>query len=114
MDHRAIHAGRRHLGQSVGGRVGRDLAMVPAHRAVLPAVDLRVDDQHGRPLPGLSLPQRGAPHCAQSSMAFAAFHLLHIDGDKLMREPWSARRKRLHNLAWMRSHHDGVASHRPV
>src|SRR4029450_5190545 len=43
-------AGRGHLGQRIVDRIGRDLAMVPAHLAVLPEVDLRVDDQHG-PLP---------------------------------------------------------------
>ena len=46
MDHRAVHAGRGHLGQGFVGRVGRSLAMVRAHREVFPDVDLRVDDQH--------------------------------------------------------------------
>ncbi|MBI2206577.1 MAG: hypothetical protein HYU41_22310 [Candidatus Rokubacteria bacterium] len=47
MDHRAIDAGRSHLGQRIVDRVRRDLAMVRAHLAVLPEVDLGIDDQHG-------------------------------------------------------------------
>src|SRR5439155_26134225 len=49
MDHRAIDAGRGHLGQRIIDRIGRDLAMVRAHLAVLPEMDLRIDDQHGSP-----------------------------------------------------------------
>src|SRR5207245_9746921 len=47
MDHRAIDPGRGHLGQRIIGRIGRDLAMLRAHLAVLPEVDLGIDDQHG-------------------------------------------------------------------
>jgi hypothetical protein len=47
MDHRAIDPGRGHLGQRIIDRIGRDLAMVRAHLAVLPDVDLGIDDQHG-------------------------------------------------------------------
>ena len=47
MDHRAIDAGRGHLGQRIVDRIRRDLAMVRAHLAVLPEVDLGIDDQHG-------------------------------------------------------------------
>src|SRR5262249_39102976 len=49
MDHGTIDPGRGHLGQRIVGRIGWDLAMMPAHLAVLPEVDLRVDDQHGSP-----------------------------------------------------------------
>ncbi|NJS38444.1 MAG: hypothetical protein HC783_04815 [Rhodobacteraceae bacterium] len=49
MDDRAIDAGRGHLGQRVVGRVGRNLAVVRAHLAVLPEMDLRIDDFHQRP-----------------------------------------------------------------
>ena len=47
MDHRAIDPGRGHFGQRIIDRIGRDLAMVRAHLAVLPDVDLGIDDQHG-------------------------------------------------------------------
>ena len=47
MDHGAIDPGRGHLGQRIIDRIGRDLAMVRAHLAVLPDVDLGIDDQHG-------------------------------------------------------------------
>src|SRR6267143_3036768 len=47
MDHRAIDPGRGHLGQRIIDREGRDLAMLRAHLAVLPEVDLGIDDQHG-------------------------------------------------------------------
>src|SRR5207245_11057935 len=47
MDHRAIDPGRRHLGPRIIDRIGRDLAMLRAHLAVLPEVDLGIDDQHG-------------------------------------------------------------------
>src|SRR5439155_19609268 len=47
MDHRAIDPGRGHLGQRIVDRKGRDLAMLRAHLAVLPEVDLGIDDQHG-------------------------------------------------------------------
>src|SRR5881296_2028187 len=47
MDHRAIDPGRGHLGQRIIDRIGRDLAMLRAHLAVLPEVDLGIDDQHG-------------------------------------------------------------------
>jgi hypothetical protein len=49
MDHRAIDAGGSHLGQRVVDRIRRDLAVVRAHLAVLPEMDLRIDDQHGVP-----------------------------------------------------------------
>ncbi len=51
MDHRAIDAGRSHLGQRVIDRIRGNLAMVRAHPAVLPEVDLGIDDQHGGPPP---------------------------------------------------------------
>jgi hypothetical protein len=51
VDHRAIDAGRGHLGERVVDRVRGDLAMVRAHLAVLPEVDLGIDDQHGGPPP---------------------------------------------------------------
>src|SRR5712664_3953899 len=47
MDHRAIDPGRGHLGQRIIDRKGRDLAMLRAHLAVLPELDLGIDDQHG-------------------------------------------------------------------
>src|SRR5205085_3734450 len=47
MDHRAIDLGRGHLRERVIDRIGRNLAMVRAHLAVLPEVDLGIDDQHG-------------------------------------------------------------------
>src|SRR5712691_8278955 len=47
MNHRAIDPSRGHLGQRIIDRIGRDLAMVRAHLAVLPEVDLGIDDQHG-------------------------------------------------------------------
>ena len=40
MDHRTIDPGRGHLGQRIIDRIGRNLAMVGAHLAVLPDVDL--------------------------------------------------------------------------
>src|SRR5262249_55020469 len=46
MDHRAIHAGRGHLGERIVDRIGRNLAMVGAHLGVLPEMDLRIDYQH--------------------------------------------------------------------
>src|SRR5262245_51905403 len=49
MDHRAVDTGRRHLGRRVVDRIRWDLAVVRAHLAVLPEVDLRIDDQHGAP-----------------------------------------------------------------
>ncbi len=47
MDYRAIDSGRGHLGECVIDRIGRDLAMLRAHLAVLPDVNLRIDYQHG-------------------------------------------------------------------
>jgi hypothetical protein len=49
MDHGVIDARRRHLGQRIVDRVGRDLAMVPGHLGVLPEVDLGINDQPGGP-----------------------------------------------------------------
>src|SRR5262249_52726 len=49
MDDRAIDAGGRHLRERIAGRVCRDLAMLGAHLAVLPEVDLGIDDQHRSP-----------------------------------------------------------------
>src|SRR5262245_28333967 len=47
VNDRAVDPGRRHLGQRVVDRVGRDLTMVRAHLAVLPEMNLGIDDQHG-------------------------------------------------------------------
>src|SRR5215831_11549836 len=44
VDHCAIDAGRGHLAERIVGRVGRNLAMLRAHLAVLPKVDLGIDD----------------------------------------------------------------------
>ncbi len=46
MDHGAIDPGRGHLGERIFNGIGRNLAMVRAHLAVAPDVDLRIDDQH--------------------------------------------------------------------
>jgi hypothetical protein len=46
MDHRAIDARSLHFGERIFGGIGRDLAMVRAHLALLPDMDLRIDDQH--------------------------------------------------------------------
>ncbi|MNC87807.1 hypothetical protein D3C83_35670 [compost metagenome] len=40
MDDRAIHAGRGHFGERVLRRIRRDLAVMRAHLAVFPEVDL--------------------------------------------------------------------------
>jgi bifunctional non-homologous end joining protein LigD len=37
-------------------------------------------------------------HRPRSPMAFAAFDILEVDGQRVMREPWTARRKRLEDL----------------
>src|SRR5688500_16640350 len=42
MNHRAVHAGRRHLRERIFDRIRRDLAVVRAHFSVLPDVNLRI------------------------------------------------------------------------
>ena len=70
MDHRAIDPGRGHLGQRIVDRIGRDLAMVRAHLAVLPDVDLGIDDQHG------FLPDECGPRPGETrSFAFAGYSI---------------------------------------
>ena len=97
-DHRTVHG---------FGRPGRELIALaglawlreirwPVAAAVLDGEALAGDGSEGIQAVFEARTRSG------SSMAFAAFDLLEIDGHRVMGEPWTARRKRLEDLLEVR------------